>query len=267
MTYWISLLAINRREFNRFIYQRGRFFAALVRPLLWLLVFAAGFRAATGMSIIAPYVNYILYEIYIVPGLCGMIFLFNGMQSALALVYDREMGSMRILLTAPLPRSWILFSKLIASSVISVLQAYIFLGIAWIFGIELPVWGYVLALPFMFLFAMMLGAFGLFISSTIKQLENFAGVMNFIIFPMFFLSTALYPVWKMREGSPLIATICKWNPFSQGIELIRFAMYSQMNWLGLAFVVFFLVLFMILAVRGYDPTRSLFARSKGKGAG
>ena len=30
----------------------------------------------------------------------------------------------------------------------------------------------------------MLGAMGLFLSSTIRQLENFAGVMNFVIFPL-----------------------------------------------------------------------------------
>ena len=48
---------------------------------------------------------------------------------------------------------------------------------------------------------MMFGALGMLLSSTIKQLENFAGVMNFVIFPMFFASSALYPLWKMREGS------------------------------------------------------------------
>mgnify|MGYP000359667147 CR=1 FL=1 len=88
------------RELLRFLQQRERFFAALVRPLMWLFVFAAGFRAALGVSIIEPYDTYITYETYIVPGLCGMILLFNGMQSSLSLVYDREMGSMRLLLTA-----------------------------------------------------------------------------------------------------------------------------------------------------------------------
>ena len=67
-------------------------------------MFAAGFRAALGIAITPPYQTYITYEIYIVPGLVGMILLFSGMQSSLSLVYDREMGSMRLLLTAPLPR-------------------------------------------------------------------------------------------------------------------------------------------------------------------
>ena len=57
------------------------------------------------------------------PGLLGMVLLFNGMQSSLSMVYDREMGSMRLLLTAPLPRWYLLFCKLIAGTVLSVLQA------------------------------------------------------------------------------------------------------------------------------------------------
>ena len=70
------------RELLRFWLQRGRFFAALVRPLVWLFIFAAGFRSVLGVSIQPPYVTYILYEVYITPGLCGMILLFSGMQSA-----------------------------------------------------------------------------------------------------------------------------------------------------------------------------------------
>ena len=104
------------REFLRFLHQRGRFFAALVRPLVWLFIFAAGFRSVLGVSYQPPYVTYILYEVYITPGLCGMILLFSGMQSSLSMVYDREMGSMRVLLVSPMPRWWLLSCKLVAAS-------------------------------------------------------------------------------------------------------------------------------------------------------
>jgi len=117
--YWSAFRAVLRRETLRFIKQRGRFFAALVRPLIWLVVFAAGFRAALGLSIIPPYQTYITYEVYIVPGLIGMIQLFNGMQSSLSMVYDREMGSMRVLLTTPLPRSYLLACKIAAGAVVT----------------------------------------------------------------------------------------------------------------------------------------------------
>ena len=58
----IALRAIVQREFLRFLGQKGRFVSALVRPLVWLVVFAAGFRATLGLSIIPPYQTYITYE-------------------------------------------------------------------------------------------------------------------------------------------------------------------------------------------------------------
>ena len=155
---WIVLRAVVMREALRFVHQRERFLAALVRPLVWLLVFAAGFRAALGLSITPPYQTYITYETYIVPGLCGMILLFNGMQSSLSLVYDREMGSMRLLLTAPVPRWWLLFCKMMGSTIISIFQVYTFLFIAWLFDITLPGLGYLAALPALVHAGVLLGA-------------------------------------------------------------------------------------------------------------
>lgn len=258
---WLTALgAILCREFLRFLHQRERFLSALIRPLVWLLVFAAGFRAALGLSIIAPYQTYITYETYIVPGLCGMILLFNGMQSSLSLVYDREMGSMRLLLTAPLPRWWLLFCKVLAGTLISVLQVYAFLVVAGLFGITMSPVGYILALPALMVSGLMLGALGLVLSSLVRQLENFAGVMNFVIFPAFFLSTALYPLWKMAESSPLLRDICAANPFTHAVELIRFALYQQMNWSALGWVLLAGAVFWALGVWGYDPRLGVIRR-------
>ena len=116
-----AMRAIVWRELLKFSRQYGRLISALVRPLLWLAVFAAGFRNVFGVAIVEPYDTYIPYDVYIAPGLAGMVPLFNGMQSSLAMVYDREMGLMRLLLTAPLPRPWLLFSKLTATAVLSIL--------------------------------------------------------------------------------------------------------------------------------------------------
>ena len=258
--YLTALSAIVKREALRFVHQRERFIAAMVRPLMWLLVFAAGFRAALGLSIIPPYQTYITYETYIVPGLCGMILLFNGMQSSLSLVYDREMGSMRLLLTAPLPRWWLLFSKLCGSTAISILQVYTFLAVAALFDITVEPWGYLAALPALIVAGLMLGALGLALSSFIKQLENFAGVMNFVIFPMFFLSSALYPLWKMAESSPLLRDICAVNPFTHAVELIRFALYLRLEPMALLWTALALTAFMLLAIWGYDPERGMTRR-------
>ena len=258
--YAICLKGIVWREGLRFLHQRERFISALVRPLVWLFVFAAGFRQVLGVAIIPPYEVYVLYEEYITPGLIAMIQLFNGMQSSLSMVYDREMGNMRTLLVSPLPRWYLLVSKLVASTAVSVLQVYVYLFIAWFWGIEPPLLGYLTVLPALILSGLMLGALGMLISSAVKQLENFAGVMNFVIFPMFFASSALYPLWQVQQSSPILYWVCELNPFTHAVELTRFALYAKIDWLALAVVCGCTIVFMVGAVLAYDPARGLIAR-------
>ena len=258
--YGRCFLGILKREALRFLQQRERFVAALVRPLVWLLIFAAGFRQVLGVSITPPYETYIRYEVYIVPGLVGMVQLFNGMQSSLSMVYDREMGSMKTLLVSPLPRWYLLTCKLLAGVAVSILQVYVFLIVAAFWEIDAPLLGYVSLLPALVLSGLMLGALGMLLSSAIKQLENFAGVMNFVIFPMFFASSTLYPLWKIKESSLLLYNICAFNPFTHAVEMIRFALYGQFNTFSSLYVLASLALFLGLAIYGYDPARSLIAR-------
>jgi ABC-2 type transport system permease protein len=258
--YLNCFLGILRRELLRFIQQRSRFISSLVRPLLWLVVFAAGFRAALGIAIIPPYETYITYEVYIVPGLIGIIVLFNGMQSSLSMVYDREMGSMKVLLTSPLPRAYLLICKLLSGALVSLFQVYAFLLVARAFEVEPPAIGYLWALPATLLAALMLGALGLVLSSLIKQLENFAGVMNFVVFPMFFLSSALYPLWKMREANEIIYYICAANPFTHAVELIRFALYGQFNSQAFWITAATTIVLTSVAILGYDPRRGLLKK-------
>jgi ABC-2 type transport system permease protein len=304
--YFACFKGIVWREILRYLHQRERFLSALVRPLIWLFIFAAGFRQTLGVSIIPPYETYVLYEEFIAPGLIAMILLFNAMQSSLSMVYDRETGTMRTLLVSPFPRSFLLFSKLLGGVTVALLQSFAFLFVAYWWGIQpppipevklftffdAPAWlggvipsmsdpivhtlfsvptfiqpflGYIAVIPAIILAGLMLGALALFVSSIIKQLENFAGVMNFVIFPMFFASSALYPLWRIREASPALYEICRLNPFTYAVELVRFALYGQVDTISLAIVVGCTVLFLSAAVFAYNPSKGLIARRGGPG--
>jgi ABC-2 type transport system permease protein len=304
--YWACFKGIVWREVLRFLHQTERFFSALVRPLVWLFIFAAGFRQVLGVSIIPPYQSYVLYEEFVAPGLVAMILLFNAMQSSLSMVYDRETGTMRTLLVSPFPRSFLLLSKLLGGVAVALLQVFAFLAVAYVWGIsppsidtlklftayESPDWlglgamsepiiqdvvsvptalqpyiGYITVIPALVIVGLMLGSLALFMSSVIKQLENFAGVMNFVIFPMFFASSALYPLWRIRESSPALFEICRFNPFTYCVELIRFALYGQVDVVSLIIVVACTVLFLAAAVYAYNPSKGLIARRGGPGGG
>jgi ABC-2 type transport system permease protein len=261
-----------------------------------------------------------------VPGLLGMILLFNAMQSSLSMVYDRETGAMRTLLVSPFPRSFLLVSKLIGGVAVAAIQAYVFLAIFYFWEAELSGWGYPLLLaapaalfalniynsatdhlserflqnalvvalivelaviayvvyawklsppsmnyiavaPALVISGLMLGSLALFMSSVIKQLENFAGVMNFVIFPMFFASSALYPLWRVKESSVLLYQLCLYNPFTHAVELIRFALYGQIDWPSLAIVVACTAVFLGAAIFAYNPSKGLIARRGGPGSG
>ena len=113
------------------------------------------------------------------------------------------------------------------------------------------------------------GAFG-FVAAIYKQgdgwlhlvprqkMENFAGVMNFVIFPMFFASTALYPLWRIEEVSPWLATMAWLNPFSHAVELIRFSLYGKCAPLPFVVCLAGTLIFFAIAMAGYDPGRGFW---------
>jgi ABC-2 type transport system permease protein len=279
-----ALNALTKREITKFVQQRGRLLSALVRPMVWLVSMGAGFYNVFGVSIIPPYKTYISYQEYIVPGLLGMVLMFHGMQSSLSMVYDREMGVMRLLLTAPLPRWMLLFCKLLAGTALSIITCYVFIAVCAVpvfacdylsgylgsylscansaFGITFPLINWLTVLPALIASGLMLGAMGLFLSVHIGQLENFASTMNFVIFPMFFFSTALYPLWRFLDsGAIWLYYVALANPFTHAAELIRFALYGELEPTSAAVVVGATVAFFGLAVIGYNPQHGMIRRA------
>ena len=115
-------------------------------------------------------------------------------------------------------------------------------------------------IPALVLAGLMMGALGLLLSSAIRQLENFASVMNFVIFPMFFASSALYPLWRVKEGSLWVYYVCEANPFTHAVELIRFALYGRLEPIAAVVLVATTAIFLTLAVYGYDPAKGLMQR-------
>jgi ABC-2 type transport system permease protein len=204
--------AVVVRELIRFQRQRGRLVASFARPLLWLIVIGAGFQK------LVPNEGSVSYKQFLLPGLFGMVILFSTMLTALATVHDREFGPIRMLMIAPLPRSVTVFAKTLAAAIIGVIQCVLLFPLIWILGLR-PTAGALLAL----LFAIMLGSFalaglGMVIASRMRSIENFAGIMNFVMFPLFFLSSALYPASLLPGWMQPLVRI---NPLTYAIDMMR----------------------------------------------
>jgi len=203
------------REFKRFFRQRGRLLSALARPLLWLFILG------TGITRIVETPAGVSYLQFLFPGVLGMVVLFSSIHSALSTVYDREFGVMRLILVAPISRLTIVGAKVVSGSLLSLLQAAILLCLAPLIGLPLGLWQILLLTVYVLLTAVAITGVGMLLASRIDSLENFAGVMNFVVFPMFFLSGGLYPV-------KFLPTTLQWviyvNPLAYGIDLFKHAL-------------------------------------------
>jgi ABC-2 type transport system permease protein len=210
------------RELLRFLRQRGRLVSSLARPFVWLVFAGAGFATVFSGA------GAIDYRRYLAPGLLGMVVMFGSLLAALSTVTDREAGVLRMVLVAPIRRSTVALGKTLGATLLGTMQAVV---VAVLLLSLLQLWpgpaGLLLGFAAIVLSGLALGALGLVLAATMRSIENFAGVMNFVVFPMLFLSGALYPV---RRLGPWLHVLVHVNPLAYGVDLLKHALLAE--WAG-----------------------------------
>ena len=207
-----AFTAIIGRDLKRTLRQRGRLLSSLVRPLLWLVVIGGGVETLVARDG--------TYRDFLVPGLVAMALLFGGMLAALSLVHDKESGVLRMLLAAPLHHGWIVFARTLSAAAVALLQATLLLVVLAVCGWLGAATDWPLLAAGLVLTALTAATLGMLVAVWARSLENFAVMMNLIIFPIFFLSGALYPVHGLP---PWLKAIAVANPFSYGVDLLKHA--------------------------------------------
>jgi ABC-2 type transport system permease protein len=150
-----------------------------------------------------------------------MVILFSAMFGALSTAHDREFGVIRLMLIAPVRRSTIVLAKIASSAIVALLQSGVLLVLLPVLGLA-PAPARLLALVgAMALCAVALSALGMLLASRIDSIENFSGVVNFVVFPMFFLSGALYPVRVLPNTLRALVAV---NPLTYGVDLMKHAL-------------------------------------------
>jgi ABC-2 type transport system permease protein len=213
MSSWLAVKAVVGRELQKVFRQRARLISSMVRPMIWLLVIGSGVGSMLQGDASGNYLT------FLVPGIVAMTLLFAALLSALTLVYDKEFGVMRMMLIAPIAHYWIVLSKLIAATITAMVQAILLLVILVVIGLIDWQHALLLLLP-AFATAICCAAIGGLIAVWSKTLDNFAVIMNFFIFPVFFLSGALYPISQLPMYLKYVVLI---NPFSYGVDLMKHA--------------------------------------------
>ncbi len=210
---WRPVKAVVGREMSKLFRQRARLISSMVRPMIWLLVIGSGVGSMLQGNQQQDYLT------FLVPGILAMTLLFAALLSALTLVYDKEFGVMRMMMIAPIPHYWIVLSKLIAATLTAMVQATLLLILLLVLGLVSIKIAVSLLLPAV-LTAICCAAIGGLIAVYSKSIDNFAVIMNFFIFPVFFLSGALYPVNQLPNYLHYMVLV---NPFSYGVDLLKHA--------------------------------------------
>jgi ABC-2 type transport system permease protein len=211
------LSGIIGREFKRVLRSRARLASTFARPLIWLIIIGSGFSA------LIPGGNF-SYHKYLLPGIIGMVALFSSLLSALGSIQDREFGSMRMLMIAPVPRGAIVLGKVLAATLMGAAFAVVLTPLAWVFDINFTFADWLRFLGATLLTSLALASLGMLVASRIRKLENFAVAMNFVIFPMFFLSGALYPTENLASWLQPLVRI---NPLTYGVDLMRHYLLAE----------------------------------------
>jgi len=178
-----------------------------------MVVFGSGLSGTMGM--LAPGVN---FSKFIFPGIVGMTVLMTSFTAGVSVVWDREFGFLKEVLVAPISRVAVAVGKTLGGATIALIQGIVMLLFAPIFGVTLPLGVVLKLLPVMFLVAFALSAMGILLASRIKSMEAHQVIMQFLMFPMIFLSGVFFPVGNLPSW---MGVLVKVNPATYGVDSIR----------------------------------------------
>jgi ABC-2 type transport system permease protein len=204
------------REVKKYLRSRPQLIASLGQPLMYLLALGFGLGPVFQKSGQGSYLQ------FIAPGVVGMAILFTSIFSGIGLLWDRQFGFLKETLVAPVPRLQIMAGRTLGGATVACIQGTLVLVVCLIAGFRPHGFAAVpLALLFMILMAIVFAALGTAIGSTLRDMQGFQMVMNFLVMPIFFLSGALFPLANLPRP---LAAVTQVDPLSYGVDGLRGAL-------------------------------------------
>jgi len=259
MSAWSAVHGIVARDLLRSTRQTSRLLGGIARPFMWLVLVGAGFGAITRLE------SGLSYPAFVFPGIVTMAALFGGTLTAISTVYDREFGMLRLMLASPAGISAVLAGRAIAAMLVGMLQGGIVLAFAPVV-LDLEPWRWLAALAGLAAVTAMSAMLGLLIAARLRSVENFAGIINVVLFPLLFLSGALYPTVGLP---PLLLALARANPVTYAVDLLRHALGQPAERVVAADIAVVIgtavTAFAVTAVL-FDPEQRLIGRPRGDAA-
>ncbi|MDD5133498.1 MAG: ABC transporter permease [Candidatus Nanoarchaeia archaeon] len=233
------------RSIKRFIRSKSRIIGSLAQPLFFLIILGFGLNSVMSLPGTGSYVK------FMVPGIVSMTVMFSSIFSGIQIIWDKQFGFLKETLIAPVSRTSIMFGQTIGGATTALIQGTLTLILAmFVAGLtSFSLYGFLIAFVFMILIGLSFTALGIAIASKMEDMHGFQLIMNFLMFPLFFLSGALFPL----SNAPIILkTIAHFNPLSYGVEGVRYGLLgtSEINPL-LSFIVLVGFTVFIVILGGY----------------
>lgn len=230
------------RNMKRYLRSKSRIVGSLGMPLFFLLVLGVGLNSV--VRIPGAGQGYIGF---IVPGIVSMSVLFTSVFSGIQIIWDKQFGFLKETLVAPVRRMEIMLGQTLGGATTAFIQGFIILALSLFMGLNVTsVPGFLVASVFMVLIGLSFTAFGIAIASKMEDMHGFQLIMNFVIFPIFGLSGALFPIDSLPSWLKSLTLL---DPLTYGVEGIRYGLSgtSQVNpFLGFVVMAGFTVFMVVL---------------------
>jgi ABC-2 type transport system permease protein len=214
-----KLYALWLREFKVFLREKSRLVASTFTPILWLFVIGSGLGAANPSTI--PGVD---YRLFIFPGIVAMSIIFSSVFFGSYIIWDRKFDFLKSVMVAPVSRASVFIGKTLGGMTTSLIQASILLAIGAAIGVPFTPVSLAQAVAVILPMSFGLTSLGLALGSYMYSLEGFQMIVSFVVFPLFFLSGALFPL----DGLPgWLGILTAADPATYGVDALRHSMLGS----------------------------------------
>ena len=213
-TYFGKIYALWLREFKVYLREKSRLVASTFTPLLWLFVIGNGFGSSTTLTSL----HAIDYQKFIFPGIICMSVIFSAVFFGSYIIWDRKFDFLKSVMVAPVSRGTIFTGKTLGGMTNSLIQTTILLAVGVIIGIPFSPLSIIETAAVILLLSFALTSLGLTIGSYMTSLEGFQMIVSFVVFPLFFLSGALFPLDRLPAWLSILTTI---DPATYSVDALR----------------------------------------------